>query len=496
MPAIPSAKESVRDFGTGQSQPASMRAVVIGAASAGPSNQLNFFGDTNTLRDTHGEGPGVEQVANIISKGGGPVGFVRPTTSIAASNGVVTKTGTGPDITLSGSAALDARIRVEVMRGGALGVGAFRYCCDGYDGDTESERTYSETITIPSGGTFAMPGLGITLTFASGTYVVGDFYTADVECAGMNAGDLATAFAPLASTPSPWRFVSVKTSRANGDSTAHATLGAALQAQLTTIAGTSKFRRGIISADAGEDSHAAAAAALASTVATRLMFPYGMVRRATVKPFPGFAFPVTHGADVFAARAAASLLSTDLKRVRSGALEEIVKLFHDEYRTPSILDDVKVSTLRTYEHLAGYYISQARLKSPSGSDFKLWPHGIVMDVACETVNRMMTTFIGEGMRVGTAVINGIEYPGALDELDAVDIEEEVSQALISQLLSPVNAKGFSGHVSDLRFRIDRTRNVLSTGTIVGFVGMLPLAYVDYIETALGFVSELPAAAAA
>lgn len=496
MPAIPSAKETVRDYGTGQSSPASMLEVAIGVASAGPQNELNFFSDVNTLRDTHGEGPGVEHVANVISKGGGPVGFVRPTAAVAASNGAVTKTGSGPDITLSGTAALDARLRVEILTGGALGAAAFRYCCDGYAGDTASERTYSEKITVPSGGTFVIPNLGITLTFAAGTYVVDDLYTADVECAAANATNLASAFAPLASTPKAWRFVSFVTSKANGDSAAHATLAAALQAQLTTIAGTSKYRRGIIPADAGEDSAAAAAAAFASTVATRLMIPYGMVRRTTVKPFPGFAYPVTHAIDVFAARAASSLLSTDLKRVRSGALEEVIKLFHDEYRSPSTLDDVKISTLRTYEHLAGYYVSQARLKSPSGSDFKLWPHGLIIDVACETVNRMMTTYIGEGLRIGTNVVNDVEYEGAIDERDATDVEEEVSEALVAQLLTPVNAKGFSGHVSDLRFKISRTHNVLSTGTIIGSVGMLPLGYIDYIETAVGYVSELPAAAAA
>lgn len=491
MPQIPGASEIVRDFGLGLVEPAVMTPIIFGVASTGTQNALEFYNDPASLRDAHGEGPAVENACNVLDKGGGPIGFIRAAPSIAAANGSVTQTGSGPAITLSGTATVDSHLRVEIVFAGALGTAKFRYTLDGYTGDTEAERTYSETLLVPSGGTFALPGLGLTLTFASGTHLLGTFHVADVKCAAANATDLAGAFTAITNAPNtPWRFFVCVTSKGNGNSAAHATLAAALQAQLVALAAASMYRRGIMPSDAGEDAAATVVTSFASTVAARLLIAFGMVRRTTTKPFPGYAFPVTHAIDVIAPRAAASLPSTDLKRYKSGALEEVVKLFNDERTAPSSLDDNKISTLRTYLNKVGFYITQGRLKSQNGSDFKLWPHGLIMDIACETANSAMTNYIGQGVRIAD------DGSGAIDERDAVRIEDEVSAALIAQLLTPQNAEGFSGYVTKLRFTIDRAHNVLGTGTIIGNVGILPHGYIDYITTTLGFVSELPAAAAA
>jgi len=597
MAAIPSATENVRDFGLGISQPASMMALVIGVCSGAiAANELLLYSSPTTLRDEAGEGPAVEAGAEILSQGGGPIGFLKMTASIAAARGEVqptygadgslssvTNTGGGPTVTaagtdptghynvriqittagvlgtsafrwsidggttwvasaiptptgntyvlsatgvttgvtvtfpagnyvlnatydftttagggvlaVSGTPTLDALVRVEVMTSGANGVARFRYSLDGYVGDTEAERTYSETLFVPAGGTFTIPGLGLTLNFddTPTAFAAGDSYLCSVKCAAANATNLAAAFTAIAASPTRWRFVQFVTSKGNGDATAHALLGAALQSQLTTLANTSKYRRGIIAAT-HEDSASAVVAAWDDVTAIRLLVAHGQVRRTSVKPFSGHAFPVTNAADVFAARAAASLPSTDLKRVKSGPLAEVVKIFHDEYRAPSNLDDIKVSTLRTYENFNGFYITQGRLKSPDGSDFTQWPRGIVMDIACETVNRGLTREIGRLTRTETVVIDDVEYPGVIDDRDATIIEDAISADLVAQLGTPVNAEGFAGYVQDIRYRISRTHNFLATGVVIGEVGILPYQSVDYATTSVGFVVALPAAA--
>lgn len=494
--ALPAAVETVRDGGLNLAQPASMMPVVIGVASAGALEKLTLFTDVASLRDSHGEGPGVELAANILAEGG-PLGFVRIDPSIAGSNGAVSQTGTGTGtVALSGTASFDALLRVRIVTGGELGEATFQYNLDGYSGDTDGERTWSEVLTVPVGGTFAIPGLGITLTFDddSGTkpFVAGDVYSSEVECPGWNASDLADAFVALKSTPTRWRFVVAATSKACGDESAHALLATALQSQLTALAATSKYRRAMLATDAGEAA-ADVLAAYQSVTATRCLLAYGQVRRSTVKPLPGYAFPITSAVDCFARRAAMSLPSTDLKRVRSGSLQEVVKLFHDEYRSPSQLNDIKVSTLRTYENRDGFYLTQGWLKSPSGSDFRLWPHGIVMDIACETVNQVLTEAIGRGVRFVNRVVNDVTYTGTIDDRDASNIEDEVNAALLAQLSTTPNAEGFLGQVTGVRYSINRLHNVLGTGVVLGTVGMQPLAYVDRVETTLGFVVELPEA---
>ncbi len=489
MPPIPSITEIVRDYGMGLTSPASLLPVIFGVASAGAQSELTLFNSVSALRDAHGEGPGVEAAANVLAHGGGPVGFIRSDASVAASNGSVSQSGTGPAVTISGAAAIDAHLVAKIVAGGALGTATFKYSCDAYSGDTESERTYSEVLTVPAGGTFAIPGLGITLTFPAGTYVADETYTADVECAASNATDLAAAFAALGVSGAPnWRYFVLVTSKGNGDSAAHATLTASLQSQLTSLASGSKYKRAMMPADAGEDTPAQAVTAFASTTAIRCLVAYGMVRRATTKPFPGFAFPTTHAVDVFAARASQCLPSTDLKWIPKGALEEVAKLFHDEYASPSSLDNNKISTLRTWDSVEGFYVTQGRLKSPSGSDFELWPHGILMDIACETVHAAMAQFIGEGVRT----IEG----GKIDPRDAARINAEVEAQLRAQLVEVTNEYGTRGHVTDIQFAVDEEHNILADGLLIGEVGILPFRYVDFIQTTLGFVAELPTAAAA
>lgn len=487
---IPSVRETVRDGGLGITQLATMLPIVLGVSSAGTTNVLEIYSSVQSLHDGRGEGNAVETAANILAMGGGPIGFLGLDSTIAGTNGSVSG---GAGLAISGEANFDARIRVEIMLGGALGVAKFRYCLDGYAGDTASERTYSETLTVPGGGTYAFPGLGITGTF-SGTLVLNTVYTADVVAGAANATDLNAGMAVVKATSTDFRSVVVVTGKGNGDATAHALLAAALQTHLAEMQTTGRHRRGMI-ATAHGDSAAAVATAFASTTATRLLLTYGMVRRASTKPLPGFAFPVTNSLDCFAARAAASLAGTDLKRVRSGPLQEVVKTFHDEYGTPSALNDMKISTLRSWQGKNGTYITEGKLKSPNGSDFELWAHGILMDIACDTAHEAMIDEIGRGVRLQSREINGVPFVGTIDDRDAAKIEQSAYSALATQLLNVTDAEGMPGFVTALRFEIDRTTNIAATGVMKYRVGIQPKGYISFIEGELGFVVEILTAAA-
>src|SRR5687768_2777640 len=107
---IPSATESVQDFGLGFTPPAVLTPVVYGVASLGNPNEPQLYSSISTLRAERGEGPGPAAGAEVLSKGGGPIVFLAPDPSIAAANdpyvvatwgtpgtnGAVTQSGTGP----------------------------------------------------------------------------------------------------------------------------------------------------------------------------------------------------------------------------------------------------------------------------------------------------------------------------------------------------------------------------------------------------------------
>lgn len=499
---LPGSTETVRDPGLGISGAVSLMPVIYGESSLGTDNSFDLFSSVDALRTGRGEGAAVETAAYILSKVGGPIGFLKAASSVAASNGTPTDTALGGTITPSGAAVVDAQIRVEIITGGDNGVATFRYSLDGYTGDTPSERTYSETIVIPAGGTYAIPTLGITLTFDDTTpFTAGGTSVVDVEQAAWNSTDLTAAMNALAIETTPWRFLVAVTSRGNGDDAAHATLTAALQSHLDSMANSSRYRRAMIASTQDlTDIPSAVASAFAATMASRCLVAHGEVKRTTIKTFQGWGQPRLHSLDCFAVRAAGSLLSTDLKRRKGnglrdgGPLPSVLKIFHDERTAASTLAANKISTLQTRLGPPGFWISQGLLKSGAGSDFTVWPRGTVMDIACEIVHEAQEDLIGSSVRTETRVINGQSFPGTIDERDAIAIEDEIQDRLSRDLLQPTNAEGRQGHASAIRYQISRTHNILADDTLISEVGVVPLGYITFVSTTLGYVLELAEAA--
>src|SRR5690348_15604297 len=121
MADIPNVRETVRDPGLGTSGVLALRPAIIGECSLGDDNSVKLFSSVGALVDERGQGPAVEAAALILALIGGPIVFVKSATTVAASNGSVTASGGGPSVSLSGTALLDANIRVVITTGGALG---------------------------------------------------------------------------------------------------------------------------------------------------------------------------------------------------------------------------------------------------------------------------------------------------------------------------------------------------------------------------------------
>lgn len=480
MAAIPASTETVQDPGLGIVSPASTVPVVVGYSSTGTANEYKRYTSINSLVSERGQGPAVEAAAYILATAGGPVGFVTASTSTAASIGTVTQTGADTLLVAAGTPTNDYSVLVEIIAGGALGTATFRYTLDNFSGSEAAQRTYSGTLTVPSGGDYLLPNTGITITFA-GSQTAGNVFSFDAECPSINVTDLGTALDAVNATSTGWRFVMPVLSQGNGDPTTSAGLAAALQSKLNTFAANSKYRAGMIASsrdDADPESD------FAGVVADRCLIDYGTVRYISAKPFAGYGFWHGVGTAAYATRAAGSVISTDLKRVpgngiqNGGPLPNVNRIFKDERVEATGLDDIKISTLRTYEGSPGFFITQGRLKSADGSDFAYWPLRVIMDVACETAHAVQTTFIGRGVRTNS--------DGTIDERDALRLEGEVQSALDAQLTSPRNAEGTDGHVSAVRYTIDRTNNINTTSTIISEVAIRPLGYIDYITSTLGF----------
>lgn len=480
---LPASNIIIQDPGLGTASAASLTPVVIGVSSSGTANVPQFFSSPGKLVDAFGYGPGVEDALQIMAYAGGPVGFCRVTGSVSAANSAVVKSGAGPTVTIAGSATFDFGAQLKIVKAGALGVGTFQYSID-VNAFPSTEWTFSPELTIPAGGTYLIPGTGITVTFPVGTYVAAETYGFTSECAGFASGDLTTALAAVNGLQQAWRFVHVALSSKCGAASTVAGIVAALQSYLSTQEAAEKYRAAIIGAQGDGGAASAAITAYAAVVANRCVVSSGNVRLVAQYPLQGRSAIDRPGAVCLSARAAGSLISTDLKRVPGNGLNDggplpgVLRLYYDERVDAGGVDSAKLSSLRTYQGRPGFYVSQGLIKSASGSDFTIWPRRIVIDVAAETVHAVTSGFIGRGVRSNPG--------GTIDERDALALETEVNSALASALINPRNAEGTGGHASAAVYTVDRSINIVSTETLEGDVAVRPLGYLTFITTRVGY----------
>jgi hypothetical protein len=478
---IPGQSLTVRDPGLGLVPESVSTPLVLGCSSAGTVNTLYVFSNKQDAIDTLGEGPLVECVCHMLDMGGGPVAAMRLTGSTTSSAGAVTpvrtSTSTGT-ITVAGATPFDAyRVRIAIVATGAAGVARFKYSLDG-------GYSYSEELTVPSGGTYAIPRTNLTLTFVPGAgpiiHEAGDTHSFDCVAPLYSTANLATAFTALLAATNEFSFIVLTGEHATGS--AAATMFAAFDTHLTSMAAQFRYVRGIM--DAGTDTTANVITALAAVADQRICVCYGDADMTSSKAFAGWGTPRLPSLVSIAGRAHASLISTDLARTADGPLTGVVAITHDEFRT-EVLDQHKISTLRTWQGVPGFFITNARLKSPAGSDFVYWQHGRCMDVACDTTVKAQFPFISGSVRTNAN--------GTIDARDAVKREETVKNALRARLISPNNAEGTPGHVSDFGYKIDRSNDVLRTFEMRSKVAIRPLGYTKRLVTEIGFAANVEAA---
>jgi hypothetical protein len=470
--ALPKQTINILDPGLGLVASSTSMPLVIGGSSSGDLNKIYSFSSLNDVKATLGSGNLPQAVAKTLRESGGPVLAIRVDTSIAATIGTVLKTGSGPDVTVTGTPALKCFAKIEITKNGALGVGQFRFTLDDFVPGT-LDPTWSSVRTIPAGGSFTIPNSGMTATFAAGSYVKGTTYEFLTSPAGVNATDVAGAFEELAKFPTiKPKLISVVS--AQETQSAGFGLAAAVGGHLADMAGSFKYARAFV--DVGsEDSTNNILTGAASFFDKRISTCYGYEATSSVMPIEGMATVMMPSVFSILPRAARELVSTDLARYASGNLGGVRHIFFDS-TTNETLDDAGITTLCTRE--GGFYIGNGRLKAPPGSDFQFVQYGRIMDLACSTVRSAMMIAVAEGFRTVAG--------GAIDPRDASDINLIVNRALSAALLEPSNARGTAGHVSAASFAIDLTNNIASTGVLKTKTAVRPMGYARDIVQEIGF----------
>jgi hypothetical protein len=474
---LPGQVFTIVDPGLGGVSLASNVPLVAGICSSGTAATLKSYSSIATLVSDNGYGPAVEDAASIMQKSGGPVRFCKIAQSSAGSvSATWTKSGSGPDITNNSSTPYYFyEPIITITTGGALATMKFKYSLDG-------GRTYSPIITSPVGGNYTIANSGINITFAAGTYVAADtYYPAAVTAPIYTSTELSAAVTGINASPYYWDFFVL--SGVHAAVATAVTISAALAGHIATWHSKYKFISAICDAASADSSSNVAAG---YTTADRWIMPcYGYADTTSAVPIVGCSTPrhttLTHAA----VRATSELISTHLGRVASGALAGIpgpttdfpAPLSYDENEN-DLLDQLGITTIRSFYGLPGYYLTGGRIKPSFGSDFTDWHKARVFNTARRVTYQLQAGFQNRSFRTNS--------DGTIDKRDAGPAQERVQKALEAVLINQYNAEGVKGHVSAVRYTIDTTNNINSTKQLLSEVAILPLGYAEFISTKMGF----------
>lgn len=433
----------------------------VGMSSGGAANTFYSFGSLDDVKATLVSGPLAEAVAFHLERAGGPVYAMKVNGSTAGANSAVTKVGSGPDVTLSNTGGFSPAGpadhftgKVKIITGGAVGTSTFKYSLDGDD-------TWSAELATAA--TYAIPGTGITLNFAAGTYVADTTYAWTSTAPGYTTGELNTTIDALKADAREWGLLHVVGIPA--DAAATLAVATAVGSKVDTMATEFRYVQAFVEA--------------ADTTDANLIAQFAAFADEGVNVVAGFEELVSSisgriykrpAAWPFVAEASRVGISSDPGQPANGALRGIVSLTRDERKTPG-LDAQRFVTLRTHVGLAGFYAASSKTMAQPGSDFAFLPLRRVINRASKVSRGVMLTRLGGDVRVNA--------DGTIDEVEALAIEAAVESALNSALVS-------AGHASSVSAVVNRTDNLVSTGTLRVKVRVVPKGYLRFIEVDLGY----------
>lgn len=484
---LPTVSVQKIDGGTGVVRPSSTGVLAIIAPSEkGTANQANTHLRTDVALADLGSGPLVECAAYALPETGNPVVLVKATGTTAAAYGTVVTTGAGSSVPTADAIVLpfdDYKVRITFVAGGTVGITGITYKYSLDDGTTSSPEQSLGTATF-----IQIPNAGVKINLAAGTILAAE--TIAVTATGPKAtnADLVTALEALRITRSPFEMVLFH-------GVADATTVSNLDTWLNALALTGRFKTAVCTArprltdgtetEAQYKTYLQGLFSSSSSLSVVVCADVGDVS----SPIPGRSTTAIVQARPVGWAVAARAMKIPLGR--DPAFGGPVSQFkitdargnpshHDEYFYPG-LDDLRLTTLRSFDQQEGSFITNANIISPAGSDYVYLQHARTMNRACEIGYSILSAQLSRGVQKNpTPGPQGQRY---IAEGEALRIEAVANDAIRAEL---------AGQVDDIRFKVSRTDNIASNAgaNVTGTIESVSLAYIKRFTVTAGFVKTI------
>ena len=463
----------VKDGGLGILDPNSaVPHAKVGVSSQGTANEVVEINDRSQIA-AFGTGPLVNALYDAFAGGTRRIFAVLATADVNGTKSDITavKTGQG-DITVSGN-PLDAyEVLVEILSAGGFNEATFKYSLDGGD-------VYSEEITVPVDGAYAVANTGLTLNFSeyattpADSFKTGDVYSFTTTAPTASITNITSAINALLDSSLSFDFIHVV-----GES------DSSVWTALDTIAEdavTEKYRFIHFLCEAAKKTSAQTIAEWVQALITAAG-SFESTRVSVCAAFAEIEETNTNrifnrsGTGIYSGRVSSIPSMRSPARVRDGKLVNVkninpVGLSEEEINA---LDAAGFITFRTYEGMAGVYVTEGRIMAPVGSDFRFVELRRVMDKACRNLRRA-----------------ALQYKHA--EVDPQNQKDSLShfEASLQQELDAM-AAGSEKEISSGRIEIP-DQDILATSKLKVKIRIVPIGIMREIELEVGYENPFSAA---
>lgn len=425
---------------------------ILAPAKSGTFNQPTALTRSTDMVTAFGGGPLVHIGAIVAERTKLPVLLIR-TDAAASTYSALAETAAGTAVPTAGATPPDDDydVVIEVITGGVRGTAGitYRYTLDG-------GVTYSGEIALGTATSFVLDG-NVTVLLAAGNLTTGNKISFRTSAGVPSPAHLTAALESLRVTKLPWSTLLVVTP-------ATSLIAAQVEAWLVALEGAGVFKKAVLGArrrNVGE-TRAAFATAMQTLMGVFSTIRGGIAADAADmrSPIDERWYPRSPSVD-YVCRDAVGDVSDDVSAPVLGSSPG-VSIFdaslnpkhHDEYLYPG-LDDLKFITMRSYPDRAGAFLSNPRVFSPTGSDYRWLQNVNVINLAASVAQQVLTLRLSVGVETDTDT-------GFIAEEDALEIEELVNKQLERALVNNRRA-------SAAKFIVSRIDDILSTDTVNGDV---------------------------
>lgn len=420
------------------------------------------------IKERLGLSPLADKVMDSVENGSNRIYCIPVSASTAGSRGMVEKTGTGSgSLTADGSPYNAFDVIVRITGQGRRNTALFVYSIDG-------GYSYSDESTVPLTGAFEIPLTGLTVTFTEGaqpneetSFLVGDVFRFKTTAPTMTNADTLAAIDKLKNFNEPYELVHIV-----GES--QKALWSAVSEQQRELAATyHKPLLFVLEAYVPDNEEDVADYALRleadkkdikntdiQVVAARSLY-VGMdgitreINNAGIVCGLYSKTKVHQSIGKTRDTAGMGISKSKMLELRPAGIEEYIEL----------LDAAKYLTFREYDGLEDFFVTNARVMSPDGSDYRY----------------------AEDVRVKNKIIKEVRKEGLQllqDDIDLEDMQNEL-ETRAKFMQTPLDEMVKLKEISSATITVPEGQDIITTEKMSVTIRYVSRGYIREIEVDLG-----------